>query len=169
MIVVDYSSSDNLCQVCAAREVKVIRFPKSSGPAAARNRGAAEARGDILLFVDSDVVIRRDSVARVVDSFVLNPDIAAVFGSYDDDPAEKDFFSQYKNLVHLRQRLTVTLSNEDIYYTNRIGYMYYPLTPPESTPLQLVNTGAYSTKLYPVALPNFTKSAKEPKLIYCRR
>ncbi len=28
------------------------------------------------------------------------PDLAAVFGSYDDEPAAPNFLSQYKNLFH---------------------------------------------------------------------
>ncbi len=29
-----------------------------------------------------------------------NQDVSAVFGSYDDEPAERNFLSQYKNLLH---------------------------------------------------------------------
>jgi len=80
--------------------VKVLRMASQSGPAAARNVGAKEARGEILFFVDSDVLVEPSAVARVAEDFLNNPEIAVVFGSYDDEPAETNFLSQYKNLQH---------------------------------------------------------------------
>jgi GT2 family glycosyltransferase len=78
----------------------VFKRPLSGGPAIARNLGARSARGDILFFVDSDVELSKDTIARVSDLFQCNPDVAGLFGSYDSDPAERDFFSQYRNLLH---------------------------------------------------------------------
>jgi GT2 family glycosyltransferase len=66
----------------------------------ARNFGAEKAKGEILLFVDSDVLVHEDTIARVVKDFTDHPDVGALFGSYDDDPAAKNFFSQYMNLRH---------------------------------------------------------------------
>lgn len=52
------------------------------------------------MFVDADVVVEQDTVARVAQCFERDAAIAAFFGSYDDSPAEKNFLSQYKNLQH---------------------------------------------------------------------
>ena len=65
-----------------------------------RNLGAAAATGDVLFFVDADVVIHGDAVEQVRNAFTTQPDVAAVFGSYDDAPPERNFLSQYKNLMH---------------------------------------------------------------------
>ena len=73
---------------------------RQSGPAGARNLGAKKAGGDVLFFVDADVVVKPATVERIVASFTQDPDLAAVFGSYDAEPAEKNFISQYKNLFH---------------------------------------------------------------------
>ena len=70
------------------------------GPAKARNRGAREARGEVLLFVDSDVELPRGLVARVAELFSADPGLGAVMGSYDDAPGDPHFFSQYRNLLH---------------------------------------------------------------------
>jgi glycosyltransferase involved in cell wall biosynthesis len=78
----------------------VLRMPRQSGPGAARNLAAQSARGEVLFFVDADVVVESGTVERVANDFLSNPDVAAVFGSYDEEPAEKNFFSQYKNLFH---------------------------------------------------------------------
>jgi Glycosyltransferases, probably involved in cell wall biogenesis len=100
IIVVDDASTDDSPEICREKGAIVFRLPHQSGPGAARNYGAEKAQGDILFFVDSDVVIRRDTVARVAEDFMKNPDIAAVFGSYDDSPTVPDFLSQFRNLLH---------------------------------------------------------------------
>jgi GT2 family glycosyltransferase len=80
--------------------VKVIQLAEASGPAQARNRGAAAAQGDILFFVDSDVVVPPDIVPRIVREFEGDPHLTALIGSYDDQPAATNFLSQYRNLLH---------------------------------------------------------------------
>lgn len=80
--------------------VKVIRLPQSKGPATARNRGAKEAKGDILLFIDADVEISPQTITQVSLVFQENPNIAALIGSYDETPGSQNFLSQYKNLFH---------------------------------------------------------------------
>jgi glycosyltransferase involved in cell wall biosynthesis len=71
-----------------------------AGQSVARNRGAAMARADIVLFVDSDVEPHPGAVDRVVARLRAEPGLAAVFGSYDDAPPEPGFASQFKNLQH---------------------------------------------------------------------
>ncbi len=100
VIVVDDASTDNTVEICRSFAVKVIELNSQSGPASARNEGAKQAVGDIILFIDADVVANDDTVGRVAKAFENNPDISAVFGSYDDFPSAPDFLSQYRNLLH---------------------------------------------------------------------
>lgn len=100
IIVVDDCSTDNSAEISRQLGATVLRIPSQSGPARARNLGAENSLNDILFFVDADVVVRSDSVQRVADVFLKDRDLAAVFGSYDDEPAEENFISQYKNLFH---------------------------------------------------------------------
>ncbi len=99
-IVVDDHSIDNTVMIAESFDTKIIKLPRQRGVANARNRGAEVARGNILLFVDADVTIYPDSLEKVVKDFEENPDVSAVFGSYDDQPGCANFFSQYKNLFH---------------------------------------------------------------------
>src|SRR3990170_3641173 len=100
IIVVDDASTDDSVDICRKKEIAVLQMPHQSGPAAVRNYGAQKARGEILLFVDSDVLVQQETIARVAADFMNNPDIAAVFGSYDDSPGALDFLSQFRNLFH---------------------------------------------------------------------
>jgi GT2 family glycosyltransferase len=100
IIVVDDGSTDGTAAVPERFGAKVIRLDRNSGAGAARNRGASEATGDVLLFVDSDVVVPPDTVARVTRLLEERPDVAAVFGSYDAAPRAPGLVSQFRNLLH---------------------------------------------------------------------
>jgi glycosyltransferase involved in cell wall biosynthesis len=100
ILVVDDSSTDNTPWIARQKGVTVLETPEQSGPAAARNQGALHAKGAILLFIDADVLAKQETVALVAERFVENPHVDALFGSYDVDPPESNFLSQYKNLSH---------------------------------------------------------------------
>ena len=100
IIVVADACTDNSVALAASFGVRVLEIARQSGPARARNLGAEAARGDILFFVDADVLVRPDTIDQVAAAFREEPDLSALFGSYDDAPAETNFLSQYKNLLH---------------------------------------------------------------------
>jgi GT2 family glycosyltransferase len=81
-------------------EVIVVDVPKHSGPAAARNAGALPASGDVLVFVDADVAVKPDVFQRIRATFVADPGLTAVFGSYDDEPAVDGVVAHFRNLLH---------------------------------------------------------------------
>jgi GT2 family glycosyltransferase len=79
---------------------RVVETAGRAGPAGARNLGVDATTAPLILFVDSDVVIPPDAAGRVAGYLDPRPDVAAVFGSYDDRPFASGFVSQYKNLFH---------------------------------------------------------------------
>lgn len=81
-------------------DVHIVSTRNARGPAAARNKAAAEARGRVLLFVDADVEIAFDVLERVHTAFAADPDLVALFGTYDDAPAAAGMVSQFRNLLH---------------------------------------------------------------------
>lgn len=86
-----------IAHTCQARVVG-IRGP--AGPAVARNRAAAQADADVLVFVDADVVVAPGAIQGMCDLLDTTPGVAAVFGAYDLAPPERNFMSQFKNLSH---------------------------------------------------------------------
>lgn len=100
-IVADDSSTDDTREIAARYANRMLELTGGPrGPAYARNRGAELASGDVVFFVDADVVIRPDTISKVAETFAYHPEVAAMFGSYDDDPQAGAFSSQFKNLFH---------------------------------------------------------------------
>jgi glycosyltransferase involved in cell wall biosynthesis len=99
-IVVDDGSTDESVQVAKEFGAIVVSTEGRSGPARARNMGARHAKGNILYFIDSDVCVYPDTIERVQTHFEADPALDGLIGSYDDAPKQKDFLSQYKNLMH---------------------------------------------------------------------
>jgi glycosyltransferase involved in cell wall biosynthesis len=100
MIVVDDASEDDICPIANQAEARYLRLPMRGGPGAARNAGWRIAQGEVVLFVDSDVVVPPDATRRLLERFGQRPELVAVFGSYDDLPAAQSFYSQFRNLLH---------------------------------------------------------------------
>jgi glycosyltransferase involved in cell wall biosynthesis len=101
LIVVDDGSSDDGPARCRAAGATVLASGgRALGPAVSRNVGARHARGDVLLFVDSDVAMHDDVPQLVAQLFDARPEVVALFGSYDDRPASRGVVSRYRNLLH---------------------------------------------------------------------
>ena len=100
VIVVDDCSTDNTRQIVERYGARYLRTAAPAGPGGARNRGVQHARGEIVVFVDADVVLPPDALRLVAEEMDRDAELAALFGSYDTAPAWGDFLSQYKNLMH---------------------------------------------------------------------
>jgi len=101
IIVVDDGSTDDSAAVATASGARVLATTAGPrGPAHARNRGAEIANGDIVAFIDADVVVHADTLARMESVLAGEPEVVALFGSYDDDPPTRTTVSLYKNLLH---------------------------------------------------------------------
>lgn len=101
ILVVNDGSTDDTEAICKAKGVMLMQSERPrSGPAAVRNFASLHTRGEILMFVDADVVAASDAIEKVAACFEGDPKLSAVFGSYDDSPDERNFLSQYKNLQH---------------------------------------------------------------------
>jgi glycosyltransferase involved in cell wall biosynthesis len=100
LVVVNDGSRDNSADIAASLGVRTLQHPLRLGRAIARNDGAKHTTAPILVFVDADVVVHRDALQRISMFMSQNPDYSAVFGSYDSEPGDPRFVSQYRNLLH---------------------------------------------------------------------
>ncbi len=80
VIVVDDGSSDQTAKIARSRGVRLIQ-QSNAGPAAARNRGARETRGDLLLFTDADCAPAPDWLERMMAPF-SDPQVVGAKGTY---------------------------------------------------------------------------------------
>jgi cellulose synthase/poly-beta-1,6-N-acetylglucosamine synthase-like glycosyltransferase len=101
LIVVDDGSTDGSAELARAAGAYVLHTAQArSGPGVARNLGAQVARGELLLFLDADVLVTPHTITQVAETFQQEPGLTALFGSYDARPTAPNFLSQYKNLFH---------------------------------------------------------------------
>ena len=54
---------------------KIVLLKKNSGPAYARNIGVKYAKGKVVLFLDADVVLYKNTLFEVINSFKNDPDL----------------------------------------------------------------------------------------------
>jgi lipopolysaccharide/colanic/teichoic acid biosynthesis glycosyltransferase/glycosyltransferase involved in cell wall biosynthesis len=80
IIVVDDGSTDDTAALARAAGVRVI-VQTHAGPAAARNRGAAAARGELLLFTDADCAPVPGWIGALIGAFA-DPIVAGAKGAY---------------------------------------------------------------------------------------
>ncbi|SOB83326.1 glycosyltransferase family A protein [Streptomyces sp. 1331.2] len=86
IVVVDDASTDDSARIAERYPCRLIRQETNSGPAETRNRGAREARGEIVFFLDADVGLSPTSVASAVEQLAADPQVGSVCGITDKHP-----------------------------------------------------------------------------------
>lgn len=97
IIVVDDGSTDDTARLAEQRAARALRLEKNIGAAAAKNRGAASARGAILFFTDADIAPRPDAIA-LIQNALRDAATDGVVGLLDENIPHANWASQYKNL-----------------------------------------------------------------------
>lgn len=77
VLLIDDCSKDGSFAICMEAErndsrFHYVRMPHNFGPAATRNAGIDLAKGDYLLFIDSDDTVQPDFVKRMISTATLN-------------------------------------------------------------------------------------------------
>lgn len=100
LIVFDDGSTDATRRSAVGAGARILgNAGPPRGPAHGRNRGAASATRNHLLFVDADVIIRPDAIDLLAAELGQGWAVAA-FGSYDDRPRSRRLPALYANLRH---------------------------------------------------------------------
>src|SRR5438128_3443240 len=69
VVLVDDGSTDQSPAIAANFPVRIVPTSGRVGPAAARNVGARAARGALLFFIDSDVMVAPDTLALLAERY----------------------------------------------------------------------------------------------------
>lgn len=97
VIVVDDHSTDNTLEIARHFQCAIVEAEEGRGANAARNLGAKAALGDVFMFLDSDVMVNRETILGIVET-LEEEYIDAVVGIYTAKHRHETFVSQYKNL-----------------------------------------------------------------------
>jgi GT2 family glycosyltransferase len=100
IIVVDNASTDGTADKVAKEfpSVRIIILHKNCGPVMGRNIGATNAAGDVLIFFDDDVVLKKDVIPLFLEKFRNDDKLAAVSGkviNYNTGKIESDFYPMF--------------------------------------------------------------------------
>jgi len=98
LIVVDDGSTDKTREIALRHADRIIQFDVNRGLPVSRKAGLNAASGEIVVNVDSDIVIKADTLEKIEDYFNANRDINALTGMLSKDHPNINYFSQYKNL-----------------------------------------------------------------------
>jgi glycosyltransferase involved in cell wall biosynthesis len=98
VILVDDDSKDNTIEIASKYPaIKILATGSNLGPAVARNIGAENCNGEIILFLDSDVILLTSPFEMLRKIFKQRKDIGAVIGVYCKIPAnDYGFWPNYK-------------------------------------------------------------------------
>jgi glycosyltransferase involved in cell wall biosynthesis len=104
VIVVDDHSTDDTLGLAEALGAKALISHGHSSDYAARNTGARKARGEWLIFIDSDIEVDSEILVAAVER-MAGSNAAAVFGLYDTGRHLPNTVSRYKNYwIHYTTR-----------------------------------------------------------------
>ena len=95
VIIVSDNSLDDSVYIAKKYDCKIVELTENKGPANARNVGAKQAQYDILLFVDSDVIIDDSALSIIQDNF-LDVETNVIQGIYSNVPNYSNLTTQYQ-------------------------------------------------------------------------
>jgi glycosyltransferase involved in cell wall biosynthesis len=78
IIIVDGGSTDNTLEIAEKYAARIIKEGEFASPANARNLGAENAKGDVLLIMDADIMLEKNCLGQALELFKDRNVIAVV-------------------------------------------------------------------------------------------
>lgn len=123
ILVVDNNSTDGSATIIKNYEVTYF-FEEKRGPAATRNKGLENAKGEFIAFIDSDVVLPRDWTKRALELLHKDKSLAGVGGpgtSVDKNVVSRALdallFGTSKNV---KEKCVNSLATMDVLYKREV-------------------------------------------------
>lgn len=108
IIMVNDCSTDNTLEIVkkylskapkrGPTSLRIVTLRENQGPAHARNIGVKYAKGKVILFLDADVVVYKNTLFEIIRSFRTDPDLYALTGVWDKKQESRSFFPKFKAL-----------------------------------------------------------------------
>ena len=97
LVVVDHSSKDKSIEIAREYADLIIEADSAARIMEVRFCGFAKCESDIVVNVDSDTIIRPDTLELIRDVFQHSPDCQVLTGMLSVETPQGGFFSRYKN------------------------------------------------------------------------
>ncbi len=95
VIAVSDNSKDKSDEIAKKFPCKIVKLKKNYGSGYSRNIGSKLAKGNILVFLDSDVIIKKDSLTIIQNYFKKKKNHQMIQGIYSHYPDYKKIATQY--------------------------------------------------------------------------
>jgi hypothetical protein len=92
IIVIDDCSGDKTEEIIKSEsniKIEYIKNEKNLGVVANRNKGAKLAREEFIIFMDQDVIVRPNTLERMINLIENNPDVGVVGAKFISESGEK--------------------------------------------------------------------------------
>jgi glycosyltransferase involved in cell wall biosynthesis len=118
IVVVDDCSTDNSIAIITPYPCRLIRLPEHGGASRARNAGAENSRGDVLLFIDADCLLQKDTLAKAASAYMKSGPDVIIGGTYTWLPYDdQNFFSIFQS-IYIHYSETKNIQNPDYIATH---------------------------------------------------
>jgi glycosyltransferase involved in cell wall biosynthesis len=97
VVLVDDASEDGSGDIARGFPCKLVRLDRHSGVSRARNAGARASAGELLFFIDSDCLLRPESLALANAAYGEGSN-RLLGGTYTPLPYDQDFFSAFQSV-----------------------------------------------------------------------
>ncbi len=111
VILVDDCSTDGTASIASEAGIQVLHSPLRGGPAMARNAGAESAEGDIILFLDADVIVPPDLIEKIEGYYNSDSSTVAVQTFYSPYCPAANLVSRYQNFYYFHTLARIKLDS----------------------------------------------------------
>ena len=124
VIAISDNSSKESIDIVAKYPCKIIKSKKNYGAAFSRNKGVSIANGKILVFLDSDVEIKKNAFSIINKYFNSKNNEGSLQGVYSHKPNYKSSVTQYLHSYHCYHLFSETKKNR---FTNTLCTAFFSI------------------------------------------